>query len=1465
MHEGGAMNTDLCNRCAHFVARLLILVVLLGYWNAADAAHMYSIPLTMKDRIHFQRAIEEVEWAHRIWPKENKSAKPALDAVLSEDAIRAKVGDYLRQSNALETYWLRPITPEQLQAEIDRMVRDSKQPAMLRELFAALDNDPHIIAECFARPILADRLIHNFYSHDDRFHGMLRQRVKSELTFTNTVDAMRSLSGTYTESTWKNVGAQKNFDQSGDGSISLDSVEWNDWMARLMNIFGRPRTARLPVGILSQLDEDAEKFYVVAVLEKNGAQIRIAAVEWKKKPFEEWWEDFSLQWQPEIKTSPHTYLLPRWKPSRQSTADNWLAVTATPSGRHRHTAIWTGTEMIIWGGQCSTGLLSTGGRYYPTTDSWAAGGTSIINAPGPRISHRAFWTGTLMVVWGGSDGNSSLNSGARYNPFNNTWIAITSTNAPLGRGAYSAVWTGSEMIVWGGLTSNGSFTQTGGRYNPITDAWVATSTTGAPTARHRHVAVWTGTQMIVWGGSTSVRLNTGGRYDPATNSWAAGGTSTSNAPSGRENTTAVWTGTHMIIWGGSDISIFFNSGGQYDPVADAWTSTNLSNAPIGRALHSVSWTGSEMIVWGGIWNDGAFHFENSGGRYDPVTDSWVATTVQSAPIGREEHSAVWTGTEMIVWGGTSTTGARQDGGRYNPSTDSWTPTAATNSPAERTIHTAVWTGTQMIVWGGLSVGGSFLQSGGRYFPAADSWLDTAVFGAPTARYLHTVLWTGTEMIVWGGFGDGGYLQSGGKYNPGTNTWTNGGTTLTNSPAGREFHTAIWTGNEMIIWGGFDGASYLNSGGRYTPSSDSWTASGVNSTGAPSSRDLHTAVWTGARMIVWGGFDGGNFLNTGGLYDPTTDSWAAAGTETTNAPSPRDFHTCIWSGTEMIVWGGSDAFNPSLNDGAKYNPSTDSWIATSLTGVPAGRVAHTAVWTGAQMIVWGGFSGTSGYQQTGGVYDPPTDTWSDTNPNNAPSGRGFHSAVWTANEMIIWGGNDQGSISNNGGRYTPPPPNTAPVAEDDSSETTIEDIQHSIVLLASDADGDSLSYSIVAPPLHGALSGTAPDVTYTPNANYNGPDSFTFQANDGIDDSNIATVSIVISPLNDPPIADNKSINTNEDTSSSVTLTGSDVDGNPLTFSVVSPPTQGSLSGTTPNITYTPNANYNGADSFTFKANDGAADSNIATVSITIASLNDVPDAVDDSANTLQDAPVLINVLANDSDPDGDNLSVTAISQGANGVVVNNNDGTITYTPNSGFSGADSFTYTISDGSGGNDTATVNVTVDPSCLFCDDFEDGVLATDWSYVKPQWTETGGDLIGTPTGSKAVALASPAFGGCVNCSIETSVSMTSSTGSRVWLLGWYVDSKNHVELLMKQASGTWILKQRSGGSIVAKVKGTLAIDPNVFYDVAVAFDGAKFTVTVDGSQLMQLTAAAAAPSGTIGFQVKSTVAHFGGILVQ
>ena len=246
---------------------------------------------------------------------------------------------------------------------------------------------------------------------------------------------------------------------------------------------------------------------------------------------------------------------------------------------------------------------------------------------------------------------------------------------------------------------------------------------------------------------------------------------------------------------------------------------------------------------------------------------------------------------------------------------------------------------------------------------------------------------------------------------------------------------------------------------------------------------------------------------------------------------------------------------------------------------------------------------------------------------------------------------------------------------------------------TDTDGDTLTVTSNTSASNGAVTVNADgSFSYTPDADFNGADSFTYTIEDGNGGSDTATVSITVDPVNDAPAAADQTVTTDEDTGVAITVTADDTDGDTLGYVLVTSPANGSLGGTLPDVTYTPDADFNGPDAFTFKTNDGQADSNVATVSITVNAVNDAPVANDDAATTDEDTAVTIPVLANDTDVDGDTPSVASVGSPSNGLATLNPDGTVTYTPSANYNGSDSFTYTIGDGNGGTATATVSITV-----------------------------------------------------------------------------------------------------------------------------------------------------------------------------
>jgi N-acetylneuraminic acid mutarotase len=579
------MKAQLAQRCAFYLL-IVSTGTLLAFFRPEASTTTSKGTLSFAQRVGYQRAIEEIYWRHRIWPKENPNAKPPLDAVMSQAQVEAKVAADLRKSQALEDYWQRPITAEQLQAEMDRMAKHTKQPKVLREIFAVLGNDPFVIAECLARPVLSERL---------------------QLTAVE----------------WRNE--------------PLES--WNARAQDRVSNVAAAATANYTLPAISDQPSECMDDSWTATATNNAPTARSyhTAI---------WTGSEMIVWGGQNNSGHLLNNGGRYNPS----TDSWAPTSTTnaPAARLGHTAVWTGNEMIVWSGDELSGN-NTGGRYNPSTDSWTATSTTNApTGRGAHTavwtgSEMIVWGGFGPV----GEGFAYLNTGGRYNPDTDSWTATSTTNAPEARGGHIAVWTGSEMIVWGGNAGLFKIFNTGGRYNPDTDSWTATSTTNAPEARAFHTAVWTGGEMIVWGGNDfSMSFNTGGKYNPNTDNWTA--TSTSNAPTGRWGHTAVWTGSEMIVWGG-DGPISEDTGGRYNPGTDSWTPTTTTNAPTARINHTAVWTGSEMIVWGGQ-NDtgssvsvfGVTRSVNTGGRYcaqsagqspTPTPTATATATATSTPSG----------------------------------------------------------------------------------------------------------------------------------------------------------------------------------------------------------------------------------------------------------------------------------------------------------------------------------------------------------------------------------------------------------------------------------------------------------------------------------------------------------------------------------------------------------------------------------------------------------------------------------------------------------------------------------------------------------------------------------------------------------------------------------------------------------------------------------------------------------------
>jgi uncharacterized protein YegL len=282
-------------------------------------------------------------------------------------------------------------------------------------------------------------------------------------------------------------------------------------------------------------------------------------------------------------------------------------------------------------------------------------------------------------------------------------------------------------------------------------------------------------------------------------------------------------------------------------------------------------------------------------------------------------------------------------------------------------------------------------------------------------------------------------------------------------------------------------------------------------------------------------------------------------------------------------------------------------------------------------------------------------------------------------------------------------NDAAVPESDFYETlagTMLDVPSPGVLGNDrDVDGDLLTVRRGSSPRNGAVSlNPNGSFTYVPDPEFSGRDSFTYLVNDGTTSSTEATVNIEVRSVNTAPSADAQSVTMLEDTvGEAITLTGSDSDGAALTFTVISRPTYGQLSGRAPDLTYIPDANFHGSDTFTYKVSDGLQESAPATVNITVMPLNDAPEAADDLYAMEEDGVLEIpnpGILSNDSDVDGDPLTIIRLSNPSHGRLVMNGDGSFTYAPHLYYHGPDRFNYKLNDGQADSNVGTISITVGP---------------------------------------------------------------------------------------------------------------------------------------------------------------------------
>ncbi|MCP4303298.1 MAG: tandem-95 repeat protein, partial [bacterium] len=451
-----------------------------------------------------------------------------------------------------------------------------------------------------------------------------------------------------------------------------------------------------------------------------------------------------------------------------------------------------------------------------------------------------------------------------------------------------------------------------------------------------------------------------------------------------------------------------------------------------------------------------------------------------------------------------------------------------------------------------------------------------------------------------------------------------------------------------------------------------------------------------------------------------------------------------------------------------------------------------------------------------------------------------------------------------------PINDDPVANP-LSQTTPEDTALTISLTGSDLDNDPLTFSIVTPPSNGTLSAITPinatsaEVTYTPDLNFNGADSFTFQVDDGNGGIATAAVDITIDPANDNPVANPQMLMTNEDIDLPIILTGSDLDNDTLTFSIVTPPSNGTLSAIVPinatsaDLTYTPDLNFNGSDSFTFQVDDGFGGTATAVVDITVNPQADVP--VANAQMLTMDEDTALMIMLTGSDPDGDTLTFSIVTPPTSGTFtqpltqIPPTSADLEYTPNADFNGSDSFEFQVDDGNGGTATATVDITINP--VNDDPVADPQTVSTDEDIVLTITLTGSDTESVPL-SFAIATA-PSNGSlsAITPLTDTSASVdytpnTDLNGADSFTFtvddGSATSAPATVDITIDPVNDAPVVTTSGGSTAFTEDGGAVTVDAAVTVTDADNTNLASATVTISNLLDAGLETLAATPSGAI-----------------
>ncbi|NOK16222.1 kelch repeat-containing protein [Corallococcus carmarthensis] len=861
----------------------------------------------------------------------------------------------------------------------------------------------------------------------------------------------------------------------------------------------------------------------------------------------------------------------------------WTTTGPMVNAREAHTATLLPNGKVLIAGGTTTGgynqMIAVSETYDPVTGRWTATGAM----PAAHKWHTASLMpdGRVLVVGGVASQESGwalgTNSTEAYNPMTGTWQR--SGLLQVARGDHTATLLPSgRLLIAGGY----NFTTNSSDANHLNSpelleapgVWSSGLPASTPRVDHTVTPLPSGQLLAVGGRDATGALASADLYDRDGARWS--GASWMLIPRTQHTATLLPSG-RVLVTGGSDGFAPLADAEMYDAASSQWLPAGRMS--VERTRHTATLLPSgKVLVTGGA---GYYGVHASVELYDPRSGLWTSASPMATP--RAAHSAtLLPNGKVLVAGGTNGSGPLNTAQVYDPVTDTWSAVLTMLTAREDHTATALSSGKVLLV-GGLATGGGATSEVEQYDPGLNTWTRLTRLGVPRAGHTATLLPSGDVVIMGGHSGAESYFNSVERFEPSTATWDY----LTPMVTARTGHTAtLLPTGEVIV-----------SGGRSSTVQASVEAFDPMSSVAAVRPTLDTP-----RILS----PGATFIATGTRLRGVSDGGSGT-TNSSASEAPLVRLVSVESGAVSWVKGVT-----GWQDGKQFSARVPTVAAgqylllVTVQGATGGRMVRVTDENAAPVVLnasasvqkntpiaitLSGMDADSDSLTYSVVQAPQHGTLSGAGASRVYTPATGYSGVDTFTFRV-----NDGVADSNVGTVTLRVSNSIPVALA-FAVTTSKAKPVQLMLSGQDGDGDALTFRLLTQPTRGTLSGTAPYLTYTPNAGHTGTDSFTYRANDGTTDS--WPVSVTLSTVNLAPVARSASLTTLVGQGVPLTLEATDADGDMLTYSVLQAPAHGTLSGTAPHLVYTPQAGYEGPDAFTFRAHDGTTASTSATVTTTV--------------------------------------------------------------------------------------------------------------------------------------------------------------------------------------------------------------------------------------------------------------------------